>query len=201
VDAPELADRSEEFPILRLRRVMGGSRAQKFVAGAVPARAAVVHGRIPLLESDEQDEIHLLGRVGVAEENGVLEFRPPRPKPFREAMEGFFVLDDGGLNERLGSVAEEWPSGRRGGDCSDGDIDMAQSLVEGDNVRRAAQFPDRPNLSRVQVNRDQLLSVTSAEELSPPRIEIEAMRSFGGHLVSLPDRPGSLRLDFHDEGR
>src|SRR6184192_3432719 len=282
VDAPELADRSEEFPILRLLRVMGGSRAQKFVAGAVAARAAVVHRRIPLLESDEQDQIHLLGRVGVAEEDGVLELRPPRPEPFREAMEGFFVLDDGGLNEGLGSLEEELPSALWSGHRADGahlrnvrydfgehlvlvhpsplpmlhvlihrrpvagrkkgvdlvfplvdrqrvgpllrwhgfeelhaphvedvnhsgvadrDIDMAQPRVEEDNVRRAAQFPDQLNLSRVQVNRDQLLSVTSAEELSPSWIEIEAMRSFGGHLVSLPDRRGSLRLDCHDEGR
>src|SRR5213595_332826 len=248
VDAPKLADRSEEFPILRLLRVMGGSRAQKFVAGAVAARAAVVHRRIPLLESDEQDEIHLLGRVGVAEEDGVLELRPPRPEPFREAMEGFFVLDDRGLNEGLGSLEEELPSAlwsghgadgahlrnvrydfgehlvlvhpsklpmllvlihrrpvarrKKGVDLvfplvdrqrvgsllrwhgfeellaprvedvnhsgvADGDIDMAQPRVEEDNVRRAAQFPDQLNLSRVQVNRDQLLSVTSAKSCLP----------------------------------
>src|SRR5947208_11546451 len=113
VDAPELADRSEEFPILRFLRVMGGSRAQKFVTGAVAARAAVVHGRIPLLESDEQDEIDLLGRVGVAEKDGDREFRPPRPKPLRGAMEGLFVLDVRDLSESLGSLEEDLPSARR----------------------------------------------------------------------------------------
>src|SRR5438876_7838981 len=91
VEAAELADWAEELPIPSFLRVMRRSRAQKFVAGAVSARAAVVHWRVPLLESDEQDEVHLLGRIGVAEEDGVLEFRPPRSKPFREAMGGFLV--------------------------------------------------------------------------------------------------------------
>src|SRR5207253_2655216 len=86
VDAPELTDRSEELPIPRLLRVMGGSRAQKFVAGTVSARAAIVHRRIPFLESDEEDQVRLLRCVGIAEEDGVLEFRPPRSKPLREAM-------------------------------------------------------------------------------------------------------------------
>src|SRR5256886_11664883 len=44
VDAPDLANRSEELPIPRLLGVMDRRRAQKFVAGAIPARAAVVHG-------------------------------------------------------------------------------------------------------------------------------------------------------------
>src|SRR5712692_40217 len=57
VDAPQLANGSREFPIPRLLRVMRRRRAQKFVARAVAAGAAVVHGRIPFLESDEQDEI------------------------------------------------------------------------------------------------------------------------------------------------
>src|SRR5437773_11076994 len=64
VDAPELADRSEELPILRLLRVMGVSRAQKFVAGDVAARAAVVHRRIALVESDGPDAIRPPGRAG-----------------------------------------------------------------------------------------------------------------------------------------
>src|SRR5436309_3863458 len=112
VDAPELADRSEELPILRLLRVMGGSRAQKFVAGAVAARAAVVHRRIPLLESDEQDEIHLLGRVGVTEEDGVLELRPPRPEPFRESMEGLFDMDVCVLDTVYGFFNDEMSSAK-----------------------------------------------------------------------------------------
>src|SRR5438034_6118262 len=99
---------------------MDRRRAQKFVAGAISAGAAVVHRRIPLLESDEQDEVHLLGRIGVAEEDRVLEFRPPGPKPFREAMEGLFVLDDRGLDERLGSFQEELPSALRCGHGADG---------------------------------------------------------------------------------
>src|SRR5438132_12321278 len=53
VDAPDLANRTEELPIPRFLGMMDRRRAQKFVAGAIPARAAVVHGRIPLLESDE----------------------------------------------------------------------------------------------------------------------------------------------------
>ena len=53
VDATNLANGSEEFPFLVLSCVMRGTRAQKFVAGAVPASAAVVHRRIPLLEPDE----------------------------------------------------------------------------------------------------------------------------------------------------
>src|SRR3989441_7883357 len=99
---------------------MRGTRAQKFVAGAVPASAAVVHRRIPLLEPDEQDEVHLLSRVGVAEEDRVLEFRPSRSEPFREAMKRFLVLDDRGLDERLGSFEEELPSALRSGHCTDG---------------------------------------------------------------------------------
>src|SRR5438132_1070027 len=91
-------------------------------------------------------------------------------------MEGFPVSDDRGLNEGLGSFEE-------------------------DNVRRAAELPDQPNLTRVQMDRDQLRSVTSAEEVSPSRIEIEAMRSFGGHFVSFQHLRGSLRIDFHDERR
>src|SRR5436305_12937901 len=99
---------------------MDRRRAQKFVAGAISAGAAVVHRRIPLLESDEQDEIHLLGRVGVAEEDGVPELRPPRPEPVREAMEGVFVLDDGGLNEGLGSLEEGLSSALWGVPRADG---------------------------------------------------------------------------------
>src|SRR5213079_3600373 len=116
----DLANRSEELPIPRLLGVMDRRRAQKFVAGAISAGAAVVHRRIPLLESDEQDEVHLLGRIGVAEEDGVLELRPPRPEPFREAMEGFFVLDDGGLDEGLGSLEEELPSALWSGHRAEG---------------------------------------------------------------------------------
>src|SRR2546426_1861345 len=120
VDAPELADRSEELPILRLLRVMRRSRAEEFVACAVSARATVIHWGIPLLESDEEDQVHLLRCVGVAVEDGVLQFRPPRPKPFREAMKGFFVLDDRRLNEGLGSLEEELPSALRCGHCTHG---------------------------------------------------------------------------------
>src|SRR5438309_3644911 len=120
VDAPDLANRSEELPIPRLLGVMDRRRAQKFVTGAISAGAAIVHRRIPLLESDEQDEVHLLGRIGVAEEDRVLEFRPPRPEPFRETMESFFVLDNRGLNERLRSFEEELPSALRSGHRADG---------------------------------------------------------------------------------
>src|SRR2546428_6325186 len=51
VDAAKLANGSEEFPILGLRRVMGGTRTQKFIAGAVSASAAVLHRRIPPLQA------------------------------------------------------------------------------------------------------------------------------------------------------
>src|SRR5438046_5682392 len=98
---------------------MDRRRAQKFVAGAISAGAAVVHRRIPLLESDEQDEVHLLGRIGVAEEDGILEFRPPGPKPFGGGMGGSFVLEDRGLVERLGSFQEELPSALRCGHGAD----------------------------------------------------------------------------------
>src|SRR5881296_1762091 len=120
VDATKLANRSEEFPILGLPGVVCGTRAQKFVAGAVPASAAVVHRRIPLLEPDEQDEVHLLSRVGVAEKDRVLEFGPSRSEPFSEAMKRFLVLDDRCLDERLGSFKEELPSALRSGHCTDG---------------------------------------------------------------------------------
>src|SRR2546426_11373197 len=110
VDATKLANGSDEFPVLVLSCVMRGTRTQKFVAGAVPAGAAVVHRRIPLLEPDEQDEVHLLSRVGVAEKDRVLEFGPSRSEPFREAMKRFLVLDDRCLDERLGSFKEELPS-------------------------------------------------------------------------------------------
>src|SRR6266704_1352662 len=53
VNATKLANGSEEFTIRGLRRVMPGTRTQKFIAGAVSASAAVVHRRIPLLEPDE----------------------------------------------------------------------------------------------------------------------------------------------------
>src|SRR5207245_11729140 len=73
-----------------------------------------------LLEPDEQDEIHRLSRVGVAEKDRVLEFGPSRSEPFREAMKRFLVLDDRGLDERLGSFEEELPSALRSGHCTAG---------------------------------------------------------------------------------
>src|SRR5437016_4190215 len=116
----KLANGPEEFPVLLLSCVMRGTRTQKFVAGAVPASAAVVHRRIPLLEPDEEDQVHLLGRVGVAEKDRVLEFGPSRSEPFREAMKGFFVLDDRRLDEGLGSFEEELTSALRSGHGADG---------------------------------------------------------------------------------
>src|SRR5436309_13000847 len=98
---------------------MDTRRAQRFVTGAISAGDAIVHRRIPLLESDEQDEVHLLGRIGVAEEDTVLEFRPPGPKPSLAAMEGLFVPDDRDLDERPVSLQEELPSELRGGQRAD----------------------------------------------------------------------------------
>src|SRR6266571_4684367 len=246
--------------------MMGWSRPQEFVAGAITARAAVVHRRIPLLESDEQNQIDLLRGVGVTEEDGVLQFLPPSPKPFREAVERFLVLDNRGLNEGLGSFEEQLPTALRSGhradgahlrdvfddfrehlslvhpsplprslvliyrrpvggrqegvnlvfllvDCqcvgsflrrhgfeelqaprvedinhsrvADGDVDMAQRRVEENDVRRAAELPNQPDLARVYVDRNQLSSVTGAEELSPAPVEVEAMGSLSGNLVGL----------------
>src|SRR6266511_3244885 len=70
---------------------------------------------------------------------------------------------------------------------ADGDVDMAQRRVEENNVRRAADLPDQPDLPRVYIYRDQLPSVTGAEELSPARVEVEAMGSLSGNLVGLPN--------------
>src|SRR5256886_17316683 len=72
VDATKLANGPEEFPVLVLSCVMRGTRTQTFVAGAVPASAAVVHRRIPLLEPDAEGQVHRLRRVGAAEKDRVL---------------------------------------------------------------------------------------------------------------------------------
>src|SRR2546427_11755718 len=71
VDAAELADWAEELPILSFLRVMRRSRAQKFVAGAVSARAAVVHWRGAPLSSPEKGKGDPLRRVrGSGQEGG-----------------------------------------------------------------------------------------------------------------------------------
>src|SRR2546427_7891010 len=73
VDAAELADWAEELPILSFLRVMRRSRAQKFVAGAVSARAAVVHRRGTPFHAQQKKESHPLRPLRLpAGERGVL---------------------------------------------------------------------------------------------------------------------------------
>src|SRR5712692_9986111 len=78
---------------------------------------------------------------------------------------------------------------------------MVERRVEEDNVRRATEVLDQPDLSRVQADHDQLPFVTGAEELSRARIEIEAMGSLGGNLEGVPNSRRLLRVDSRDEWR
>ena len=85
-------------------------------AGGVAAGAAVVVGRVPVGQPDEQHGVDGFGHVGVAEPDRLAAFLAPGPQPAGQLLQGVVVVDDDGLDEQVLALQEQLPAGLGGGD-------------------------------------------------------------------------------------
>ena len=93
---------------------------EEFGTGRVAASAAVVVGRVPVGEADEQRRVDGVGHVGVTEPDGLATFFAPGAHPVGELGEGVVVLDDDGLYEQVLALQEQLAAGLRRGDGGGG---------------------------------------------------------------------------------
>ena len=110
IDVPQVALRADELELVGVvaQRLRG---LQELRAGGVAAGAAVVDGRVPVREADEEDGVDRLGRFGVAEPDRLPPLLATRTHPSRKAVQGLAVVDDHRLDEEMLAGQEQLSTG------------------------------------------------------------------------------------------
>jgi hypothetical protein len=85
-------------------------------ARGVAARSAVVVGRVPVEEADEEHSVDDVGGLGVAEPDGFATFLAASAQPAGEAADGVSVVDDHRFDEEVLAGEKELTAGLRGRD-------------------------------------------------------------------------------------
>jgi hypothetical protein len=97
---------TDELELFRGASELAGG-VHELGAGGVAAGAAVVDGRVPVSEPDEQDCVDRFGGFGVSEPDRLAAFLATGAHPLGEPAERVAVVDDDGLDEQMLAGEEE----------------------------------------------------------------------------------------------